>query len=329
MTRRLLTVAAVVLVLLACGPANAWAQLPEIVARASIDRTDATLGDRVQITVTAQHPDSVLIEVEPPQGSNALRVIDRLPPTTTPGTRGGPSVTQFEFVVAMFGVGPQQLPPLRLRWVDEQGLDGEQTVEVPALTISSTVDDRDTALRPLKPQLSIGGAPFAWQLPAAAAAVVVVVVAVGVSAAIGLRRRRHPVEAIPEPEPSLTAEDEARRRLEAMAAARPLAAGDYDAYYGTISGVVRGYLQQRFAFRATALTTPELERRMTGKGVERWQARLVGGLLDRCDAAVYAGRRPDPASADHDLTVAFEIIELSRPRPEAEATTPSGTGALA
>jgi hypothetical protein len=114
------------------------------------------------------------------------------------------------------------------------------------------------------------------------------------------------------------AEDQARRLLEEMARANPLAGGDYDTYYGTISAVIRGYLQQRFDFSATALTTRELERRMTSHGVERWQARLVGGLLDRCDSAVYARRHPDPASADHDLTVAFESIELSR-RPDATA----------
>ena len=60
-------------------------------------------------------------------------------------------------------------------------------------------------------------------------------------------------------------------------------------------------------------TAAQLQTRMEGRGVERRQARLVAGLLDRCDAAVYAHRNPDPASADHDLTVAFEIVELSRP----------------
>jgi hypothetical protein len=58
---------------------------------------------------------------------------------------------------------------------------------------------------------------------------------------------------------------------------------------------------------------------MTSHGVDRWQARLVSGLLERCDLAVYARQYPDPASADHDLTVAFEIVELSRP----QAATPS------
>ena len=119
--------------------------------------------------------------------------------------------------------------------------------------------------------------------------------------------------AVPAPVEAL-AEGAARGRLDALAAADPLAHADYDAYYGTLANVVRDYLQQRFGFNARALTTAELQRRMVALGVDRWQARLVSGLLDRCDAAVYAGRRPDPVSADHDLTVAFEIVELSRPQ---------------
>lgn len=312
--------AAIILATLAVAallPSMAAAQGPAIVAAAVLDRTDATLGERVRITITAQHPDSVLIDVLPPEDSSGLRVVEKPPPTTTPGTRGGPSVTQFEFVVAAFSLGPRQLSPLRLAWIDDNGVSGEQPVDVPSFTVVSTVDPNDGDLRPLKPQLSIEGAPVAWQWPAAIAAAVLVLL---VAAVLLLLRRRRPAPAsVPRSEPARTLEDEARRRLETMAAGHPLATGDYDAYYGTISGVVRGYLEERFAFRATALTTPELERRMTGQGVERWQARLVGGLLDRCDAAVYAGRRPDPASADHDLTVAFEIIELSRPQLEPEA----------
>ena len=78
--------------------------------------------------------------------------------------------------------------------------------------------------------------------------------------------------------------------------------------------MVRTYLAARFWFNATALTTRELRERFDAAGIGRWQARLADGLLERCDAAVYARARPDPASADHDLTVAYEIVELSRPR---------------
>ena len=64
----------------------------------------------------------------------------------------------------------------------------------------------------------------------------------------------------------------------------------------------------------SALTTAELDQSAEDAGIGRWQARLATGLLQRCDAAVYARSRPDPASADHDLTVAYEVVELSRPR---------------
>jgi hypothetical protein len=113
--------------------------------------------------------------------------------------------------------------------------------------------------------------------------------------------------------PPSEAETSARQRLDVLAASDPLSRRDYDTYYGTIAEVVRDYLQARFGFGARALTTTELQQRMVTMGVERWQARLVSGLLDRCDAAVYARSRPDPSSADHDLTVAYEVIELSRP----------------
>lgn len=301
---------------IALVPALAAAQEPDIGARATIDVREPALGERVRIAVVVEHPDNVLVNIDPPANSDAIRAVEAPPPTTEPGTSGGPSLTRFEFVIAAFALGPRELPPLRLSWIDENGRSGERALAVPPFTVASRVAPNDSNPRPLKPQLEVGGAPFAWQVPAAAAAVVVAVLLAAL-AALRLRRPR------PAPAPALDTtvlaiEDDARRRLQEMARGAPLLAGDYDAYYGTISGVIRSYLQERFEFRATAMTTQELERLMTRRGVERWQARLVGGLLDRCDAAVYAGQRPDPASADHDLTVAFEIIELSRPQAEDE-----------
>jgi hypothetical protein len=53
---------------------------------------------------------------------------------------------------------------------------------------------------------------------------------------------------------------------------------------------------------------------MVESGIERWQARLVGELLKRCDLAIYAHTYPDPESANFDLTLAYEIIEFARVR---------------
>jgi hypothetical protein len=132
---------------------------------------------------------------------------------------------------------------------------------------------------------------------------------------VAWRRSTRTPELVPA---DVTAEEEARQRLDALAVPRTRREADYQQFYGGISLTVREYLAARFGFPAAALTTTELERRMIAEGMDRWQARLVSGLLDRCDDAVYARDYPDPASADHDLTLAYEIVELSRPRASEE-----------
>ena len=77
---------------------------------------------------------------------------------------------------------------------------------------------------------------------------------------------------------------------------------------------------------AFAMTTRELGDQILNRGVDRWQARLVSGLLSQCDAVVFAGYRPALERADTDLTAAYEIVEMSRPQPvvvaREEATVP-------
>jgi hypothetical protein len=295
-------------------PLRASAQ-SAVTAQASVSAEQVRLGERFNLTVVVQHPADVLVNVDPPERSAVLHLAEIRPRSVTTGTSG--SMTRFEYVLAAFELGGTQLPALRLSWLNADGVTGEDTVAIPPLTVISTSAPDDAELRPLKPQLEVAGAPPAWQRPAIAGAAVALIAAIAAAAWLRLRRRRVPV-AEPVSDDIAVPEGDARRRLDALAASAPLERGDYDEYYGTIAVVVREYLHERFAFGAHALTTPELQQRMVSRGVERWQARLVGGLLDRCDGAVYAGRHPDPASADHDLTVAFEIIELSRPSAVAE-----------
>ena len=79
--------------------------------------------------------------------------------------------------------------------------------------------------------------------------------------------------------------------------------------YRKLASAVRGVLSDRYGFAAFALTTGELQGRMEARGIDRWQARLVGGLLQNCDAVVYAGYLPAGERRQADLTMAREIIE--------------------
>ena len=230
-------------------------------------------------------------------------------------------------MLAAFELGSVDLGETVVRALRSDGSIVEVPVVLPVLIIEATTVAGDETLRPLKPQREVGGAPAVWQRVEVAfvggvvPTVLLFLVCIWFFGRALLRRWRR-LHTAPV---ALTwpLEEAARARLGDLAA-RGVPASDQEAtaYHHEIATVVREYLEARFAFAATALTTSELEERMTGHGVDRWQARLVGGLLERCDAAVYAQRHPDRASADSDLTVAYEIVEIGR----SSASTMGQTG---
>ena len=307
--------------LLAGAPAEAQ-QPPAAEVRVDVAPLVVTLGDRVRVTVIVTHSEALLITADPPSQTGTLQLIETLPAETVT-LPDGSLRTEVAFTVAAFELGAQQLDELRIFWLREDGSSGELRATPAPFEVASALVGDPSQLRPLKPQATFGEPPPGWVRPAIAGGVLLLV---AVSTIFGVRRwlRRAPAPAPPAEQHEVAPETAARRRLEELAAGSTLASGDYERFYGTLSVVLRDYLEQRFAFTATALTTPELDREMGDHGVERWQARLAGGLLDRCDAAVYASRYPDPSSADHDLTVAFEVVELSRARRAAEVVAGSG-----
>jgi hypothetical protein len=310
-TATLIAVLAALLAAAVASPVSAQqAPAPSLEVQVSFDPPVAKLGQRTTLIIAVNHDSSLLISASEPRPSAALDLIESVPPITEPSEEG--LLTVFRYVMAGFELGELKPGAFRVSWLAEDGRSGSITPPSPPLVIASTIVAGDEQLRPLKPQASVEGAPPGWQRPAGGG--VLALALLGIVAWIWLHRREGR-PATPGEERRDGPEERVRRRLDRLHDAELLQQGDFAGYYGTISAAVRGYIEERFAFRAMAMTTVELEARMEDRGVERWQARLVGGLLERCDAAVYARRRPDPASADHDLTVAFEIVELSRPRP--------------
>jgi hypothetical protein len=314
--RRLPLIAAIGLALLALAIAArpVAAQEPEappIDLELRLEPATASIGDHVTVLIVAEHDADVIVTARPPRGGSMELVSERLPETEA--LRNGRERTVIEFVVQPFAVGTLPLDEMRVDWLREDSTSGSIALSGEAIEVAALRAADDDALRALRPQAEVPGAPAAWVRPAVTAGIAAAVLALAGAAGALLWRRlrsRQPETAAPD----MTAEERARASLNTLTGMRLRDDEAFQHYYGTLSVTVRGYLQERFGFNATALTTSELEEQMVSRGVDRWQARLVGGLLDRCDSAVYARHYPDPASADHDLTVAFEIVELSRPR---------------
>ena len=306
------TVAMALAAALVLTPRGASAQrpAPSIHVVSTFDLPAALIGDRVTFTVRATHPDDVILKATAPKIPN-VDVATVITPITVAGA-SGTQVTTFAFTLQPFVLGTLDTGTVRLSWLRADGSTGGVDAPGAALVLTPVRAATDDALRPLKPQASVRGAPPAWIRPSIAVGTLLALALVAAVVALVARRRTGSaaVEAIPG---DASPERVARDALDALRGHAGPAGFDYPSYYGTLAVTVRAYLAARFGFNAHALTTRQLERRMVSHGVDRWQARVVAGLLERCDAAVYARRYPAPASADHDLTVAYEIVELSRP----------------
>jgi hypothetical protein len=227
------------------------------------------------------------------------------------------------FTVAAFGTGDLQIPAIEVPYTNAAGSPAVATAPAIPISVASVIPagQPPTDIRDLKPQLSVPGGAPAYLTPLGIGAAVVVVLGLALLLARLLRRRRAPAPA----GPPLSPEDEARAELERIAGLGLPEGGAHKEHYRLVGSCVRRYLTDRYGFPAVALTTAELEGQMVGRGVDRWQARLVSGLLQECDEVRYGQYAPAIARADADLTAAFEIVEMTRPRPQEEAEVePSG-----
>jgi hypothetical protein len=277
-----------------------------------------TVGDRFHFVITLNALNGTRLGVAPGTLPPAFELIGQ-PRSSTRSAGDGQSQIILDIEIAAFSPGDLVIPPLTLDYEEPDGTRG--TVQTPGtrILISSVLPagGGQVALRDLKPQLEIGVGNAAGTYLAALAAVLIALAVVIALVVRSMRRKPAPVvEVIDTTE--LGPEDRARVLLEAAGAVFEKDR-DYVAYYGAIAVTVRKYLTERYGFHAFALTTSELRNEMNRRGIDRWQSRLIDGLLTQCDAAVYARYVPALERAGHDLNAAFEIVEMSRPKPEPEA----------
>jgi len=90
-------------------------------------------------------------------------------------------------------------------------------------------------------------------------------------------------------------------------------------FYYRVSGIVRGYIERRFALAAPEMTTEEFltetadDPRFAGES--QWEFRR---FLDACDMVKYAKYAPQDAEAQAVLRTAMEFVERTRPSEESK-----------
>jgi hypothetical protein len=285
--------------LVALLPVFAWAQAPEG-DTASVDRPQARIGEQATLRLEVITVPGATVEVDAAAaGWNGVEVIRVASQQVTEA--GGAAHHLLDVVVAGFLPGQQSFAP-SVNVIAGTDVQPRQLPPVTWEVTPSLAADAPLVLSPLDAPVAIGGAESPLLRPAivagSAATGAVLFVALwwlALCAWRRLRSRAAPPAAQPLGPPLLA-------NAESLIGSDPVAA------YRELAAVVRGFLTRHYAFPAHALTTFELQQHMESEGVDRWQARLVGGLLEECDAVVYAGYLPAMERREADLNMAREIV---------------------
>lgn len=292
--------AVLLLLILAATPASAQ-QSGEGV---ELGRASALVGEHVSLTIRVLSPADSTVELIPGTDSwNGVELVRAGRPTSEP--RGSELLWTIEAAVAGFVPGQTAFAPAV---AITSGTDVvSRTLEPVNLTVASVLaPDAPLVLRPLAPPVEIAGGESPWLRPGIVAAVAgLALVALLLMLVMWRLLRRSLRRAGGEPVLMPIARDE-----DGLESAERVLDSDPVAAYRLMSSVVKSELAKRYGLRATALTTAELRNRLENAGADRWEARLVGGLLEECDAVIYAGYRPALERRAADLTMAREIVEV-------------------
>lgn len=267
---------------------------------ATLARPSLGVGEQVALRLEVSTAVGETAEVNP--GGAPWNTVEVVRVTATISRRVGDRVVHtIDIVVVSFAPGKVRFQPV------VSIISGSEVIQrvLPALTmnvLSSLGPNDKLEISPLSPPAEIEGAESPLLRPAVALGAFFAVCALAASLFLAVRGfarrpRRETREPRPmAPSPTLTG-------AEGMIDSDPVGA------YRTLSSVVRASLGSKYGFPASSLTTPELKRRMEAAGVDRWQARLVEGLLEECDAVVFAGYRPASERRNADLNMAREIVD--------------------
>jgi hypothetical protein len=284
-----------------CAVVGLWGSPVQAANQVRLSRASALIGEHIGMTAQVLAAPGSSVELTP--GTSSWQDVELVSiDSVTRLHQSDGELWVFQATVAPFTPGPIQFAPTVSIIT---GAD-TQNVALPAAeltVIRSLPPDSPLQLSPLPGPTAIGGSESVWLKPALALGALTAVAMLGLVIWLGIRLARSLVQRTPAaaalPEPPRT-----------LAGAEQILESDPVGAYRVMASVVKAELSRRYGLRATALTTTELRRQLESEG-ERWEARLVSGLLEECDSVIYAGYRPALERREADLNMAREVIGVT------------------
>jgi hypothetical protein len=310
-------------------PAAADPQAPTV--GASLDRTEAHVGDRLTLTVTAVTRVGFAVTLPGELDLGKLELLDRADGDKLGRDLGdGRRSHRFVLGVAAYEVGELEVPSLELSYINPRGEVRTVQTDPIRVQIRGLVSDEEQApeVQPLRPTRSALVEDnrvmkvVRWGLVGLGGTLAAFVLFIFVRRA--LRRRVVTVDGVPVG-PVRPPDEIAMEKLRAIRAAGHFEADGYRPFYFAVAEVVRAYLGARYGFDSLELTTTELLLALQAKATHLADSDgEVARFLRDTDLVKFAKAGSTDAAALAAIDVAQAIVLSTSAPLEAAAKSISG-----
>lgn len=292
------------------------AQPASIQLRTEVGPREITIGDPIRYGITVVTSSSVVSL--PVSTSAALGEFERLRydvqrPNRLPDQR---VEVRHELTLTTFSTGTLTIPPMPLLFRDATGEMAVAQTEPVSVTVKSLLEEKgdEGGLRPLK---GLYNFPSFWWIWILAGLLVLGLLYFGWRA----WRRSRP-EAVAMRAPKRPAEMVAWEAIHRLEDSDLLEQGQVKEYYSRLSGLLRQYLEDRYAISALDRTTGELLQLFRTIQLTLEQASLAREFFENSDLVKFAKFTPDQDSVEDDLNRVKRFVTVTTPQPEQKKDEP-------
>ena len=301
---------AVALTLVGCyGQDEAEAGPRAFRAVLSLSTNIIRVGDPLTLELRVDHPAGGRLSV--PDMARGKDVIIRHRESRTEALDADWSRTAATFTLTSFTVGDHALPTGMVTYAVDGGDPLSTPFPAASFSVVSLLDDSYAVPRSMKGLASWPGVFPRWMWGLAVVAALALF-----AAAMARRFLLQPRTILHYPPPS-PPHEAALRRLRELLAKGWIESATAEPFYVELSGIVRSYLEERFALRAPERTTEEFIREAANSRLlSDAHQQLVASFLEQCDLVKFARFLPASKAMRDAFQAAESLVRETIPPPQ-------------
>ncbi|MBD3216890.1 MAG: hypothetical protein GF310_01345 [candidate division Zixibacteria bacterium] len=281
---------------------NASAFSADIAVESSLDRNKAYIGDRIGFSLKVEADSAIKVDsLQIPGELGEFEIKNWL--LENERIKDGTRFMEYSGVLTVFETGKITIPPLPVVYHPSEDItDTIYTDSMNVFIMSLVLDDSAADIRDLKGVKSLG------QNRAFIIAIIVVLLLIAAALMWYFFRKKPEIEA-QKTEPLIPPWDEALERLSDLRGNNL----EPKTYYIELSDIIRRYVERRFGFSATDMTTYEIKREIPRLNVESNLDSKLRELLDNSDLVKFAKFVPDDSFREDDFQRAWVFVNETKP----------------